>query len=121
MMNPRMRPFLALLAVAGAVALAAAANAVVGTWQLVSDSPGGEQYNWTLVLKEDEGKLVGTLTGGPGSYTLLEPKLEGETFTCKVTIEEQTYAIQAKIAGGKFDGTWKGPGSQGTIKGSKQA
>jgi hypothetical protein len=120
-MDRRIRLSLALLALTGAVALAAAANAVVGTWQLVSDSPGGEQYNWTLVLKEDEGKLSGTMTGGPGAYTLLEPKLEGETFTFKVTIDEQTYSIQAKISGGKFDGTWKGPGSQGTIKGTKQA
>lgn len=111
---------LAWLVLTGMAALAAASSAV-GTWQLVSDSPGGQQYSWTLVLKEDEGKLAGTLTGGPGSYTLLEPKVEGEIFTCKVTIEEQTYSIQAKISNGRFDGTWKGPGSQGTIKGTKQA
>jgi len=106
----------------GLAALAlAAGNAVVGTWQLVSDSPGGEQYTWTMVIKEENGKLSGTLTGGPGQYPLLDPKVEGDTFTCKLTIDEQTYAIQAKISDGKFDGTWKGPTSQGIIKGAKQS
>ena len=119
-MEQRIRLSLLLLALTCAMAFAAAADSAVGTWQLVSDSPGGEQYTWTLVLKEDGGKLAGTLTGGPGSFPLAEPKLDGETFTCKVTIDEQTYSIQAKISDGKFDGTWKGPGSQGTIKGTKQ-
>jgi len=110
-----------MLLVVVAAVLLAAGNAVVGTWQVVSDSPGGEQYTWTLVVKDEGGKLSGTLTGGPGQFPLIEPKLEGDTFTCKVTVDEVTYAIQSKITGSKFDGTWKGPGSQGTIKGSKQS
>jgi len=116
----RMRLSIALVALAGA-ALLAAGNAAVGTWQLTSDSPGGEQYTWKLVIQEAEGKLSGILAGGPGQFPLLEPKLEGDTFTFKITIEEQTYSIQSKISGDKFDGTWKGPGSQGTIKGTKQS
>ena len=114
-MHRRMTLLLSLAAV-----LLAVGNALVGTWQLTSDSPGGEQYAWTLVVKEENGKLSGTLTGGPGQYPLLEPKLEGETFTCKVTIDERAYVVQAKISGGKFDGTWKGPASQGTVKGAKK-
>ena len=112
---------LVLLTLTGAAALAAPGNAAVGAWQVVSDSPGGEQYTWTLVIKEDDAKLSGTLTGGPGSFPLLEPKMEGDIFTCKVTIDEAIYAIQAKISGAKFDGAWKGPSSQGTIKGTKQS
>lgn len=119
-MHRRMALHVILAALTSAVVLAAD-SAAVGTWQLVSDSPGGEQYTWTLVIKDENGKLSGTLSGGPGQYPVLEPKLEGEVFTCKVTIDEQTYAIQARIADNKFDGTWKGPGSQGTIKGKKQS
>jgi hypothetical protein len=119
-MHRRMALVVVLLALAGA-ALLAADNAAVGTWQLTSDSPGGEQYAWTLVIKGENGKLSGTLSGGPGQFPLLDPKMEGEAFTCKITIDETTYAIQAKISGNKFDGTWKGPASQGMIKGTKQA
>jgi hypothetical protein len=109
-----------MILVAVAAVLLAAGNAVVGTWKVVSDSPDGTQYNWTLVVKEEGGRLSGALTGSMGQFPLIEPRLEGDTFTCKVTVEETTYAIQSTITGDKFDGVWKGAASQGTIKGSKQ-
>jgi len=113
--------FLALLAVASAGMAVAAEKAVVGNWQVVSDSPSGEQYQWKLAIKEEDGKLSGTISGGPGQFPLLDLKYEGSTFTCKVTIDERTYAIEVKVTGNTFEGTWKGPSSQGTLKGTKQA
>ena len=56
-MHRRMTFLLSLAAV-----LLAVGNALVGTWQLISDSPGGEQYAWTLVVKEENGNLSGRIT-----------------------------------------------------------
>jgi hypothetical protein len=120
-MHRRIMLIAMLAALASAGAAMAAENAVVGLWQVVSDSPGGEQYQWKLEIKEEDGKLSGSLSGGPGQFPLLEPKFEDGTLTFKVTIEEQTYAIQMKVTGAKIEGTWKGPSSQGTMKGSKQS
>jgi hypothetical protein len=120
-MHRRIMLIVTLAALASAGAAVAAENAVAGTWQVVSDSPGGEQYNWKLEIKEENGKLSGTLAGSPGQFALLDLRFENDTLTCKVTIDEQTYAIQMKVDGAKIDGTWKGPSSQGTIKGNKQA
>jgi len=119
-MHRSMRLLAALAALAGAMVLAAD-KPVVGTWEAFSDSPGGEQYKWTLVVKQGDGKLSGTISGGPGQYPLLDPNMEGDTFTCKITIEEQTYTIQVKVTGSKFEGIWKSPASQGAIKGTKQS
>ncbi len=118
-MNRAPFAILALL-FSGLFLLAAADNAIVGTWDLVSDSPDGEQYKWTLTVKEESGKLSGVLTGSPGQFPLADLRMDGNTFTCKVTVEGQTYTVEAKISGTKLDGTWKGSTSQGFLKGSKQ-
>ncbi|MEK7409165.1 MAG: hypothetical protein AAB225_29230 [Acidobacteriota bacterium] len=104
-----------------ALLLAAADKPIVGAWKAVTDSPDGEQYTWTVVVKEEDGKLTGTMTGGPGQFPLVDAKLDGDLFTFKVVVEEQTYAIEVKVAGTAIEGTWKGPGSKGFIKGTKQS
>jgi hypothetical protein len=104
-----------------AAALAAAEKPVVGSWQCVSDSPDGEQYRWTVTVKETDGKLSGIISGAPGEYPMVDPQFDNGVFTFKVQIEGQTYTIEAKISGDKLDGVWKGATSQGVIKGTKQS
>lgn len=99
----------------------AAAESIVGSWQLLTDSPDGEEYRWTMTVKEAGGELSGTLTGGPGEFPLLEPKFDGERFTCKVRVEQQVYEVQATVSGNKLEGSWKGAGSQGFVKGTRQS
>jgi hypothetical protein len=88
---------------------------------LITESPGGEQMRLTLVVKEEGGKLSGMISGGIGQFPLVDPKQEGDTFTCKVSIEEQTYTVQGKVSGTKFEGGWKGGGAEGVIKGTKES
>jgi hypothetical protein len=97
-----------------------AANAAVGTWDVISAVDGGDDMNWKLVIKEDAGKLAGTISGEQGDFTLEDVKLEGETLTFKVTIDEQIYLTEAKISGAKLDGVFKGTGVKGTLKGTRQ-
>ena len=109
-----------LLAFAG---LAAADRPVVGTWELISDSPAGDQYTWTLIVTEEQGRLAGKLRGGPPphEFALIEPNAKGEQFTFRMEIQGETYVVDATVSGATFDGTWKGGNSKGLMKGKKQA
>ncbi len=98
----------------------AADNPVVGTWDLVSTGAGGEEMTWKLVVKEDGGKLSGTLTGDPGEFPLVDPKLEGNKFTFQVTLDQVTYSVESKVSGKKLEGTYKGSEAEGKVAGTKQ-
>lgn len=117
-----MRTLLSLmLAIALAAALAAAQKEVVGSWQCISDSPDGGQYRWTVVVKQENGKLSGTISGAPGEFVMQDARYEDGVFSFKVQIEGEVYVVEARISGDKLEGTWKGGSSQGVIKGTKQS
>ena len=103
----------------GSVAAWAADNPVVGTWDVVGTDDAGQTANWTLIVKDDGGKLGGTLSGDPGEFTLVDAMLMGNSFTFKVVVNEATYSVETTIDGGKFDGKYKGPEAAGTLKGTK--
>ena len=79
----------------------------------------GQTANWTLTVKDDGGKLGGTLSGDPGEFALVDAKLDGNAFTFKVIVNEATYTVETTIDGKKFDGKYKGPEAAGTLKGTK--
>jgi hypothetical protein len=110
-----------MLVVLGCAAGWAADNPVVGTWDCTSVDDAGQSATWTMVVKEANGSLTGTLSGDPGEFAMVEPKLDGDTFTFKVVVNEVSYAIEAKIDGKKLDGKYKGAESNGTLKGTKQS
>lgn len=101
--------------------LVAAEKPAVGTWQCVSDSPDGSQYSWAVVVKEEGGKLTGTISGAPGEFVMEDIRFEAGVLTFKVRIEGDVYTIEARIQGDSLEGTWKGPSSQGVIKGSRRS
>jgi hypothetical protein len=111
--------FLTVLLFASAVVWAAD-NAVVGTWDVVGTDDAGQTANWTLVVKDDGGKLGGTLSGDPGEFALVDAKLDGNSFTFKVIVNEATYTVETTIDGTKFDGKYKGPEAAGALKGTKK-
>lgn len=114
-------PIAFLVTLLAILPLAAAQSSVVGNWQCVSDSPDGGQYTWAVVVKEEGGKLTGTISGAPGEYQMEDVRFEGGVLTFKVRIEGDVYAIEARIQGDQLEGTWKGPSSQGVIKGSRKS
>lgn len=117
-----MRAFCLLLMTLLAAALVVAADKpVVGNWHCVSDSPDGGQYSWAVVVKEEGGRLMGTISGAPGEFQMEDVRFEGGVLTFKVRIEGDLYKIEARIQGDTLDGTWKGPSSQGVIKGSRRS
>jgi hypothetical protein len=93
----------------------------VGNWDCVSSAPGGGEIKWTLTVKEVDGKLACTLATEDGEIPLDDVKYENNVLTFKVNRGEGTYDVTLKFEGDKLDGTWKGNGETGAIKGSKRA
>jgi hypothetical protein len=107
---------MALLACAAALAADCPA---VGTWTIISTN--GEETQWTMKVTEQDGKLAGTLSGDPGEFPLVDPKMDGDAFSFRVTVGDAEYTVQTKIAGKKLEGSYKGGGIEGTLKGDKQS
>ena len=110
-----------LLGSFGAVVTRAADNAVVGTWDAVGTDEAGQSSNWTLTVKDDGGKLAGVLSGDPGEFPIVDAKVDGNSFTFKVVVNEATYTVETTLDGNKFDGKYKGPEGGGTLKGTKRS
>jgi hypothetical protein len=102
------------------VAAWAADNPVVGTWDVVSTDDSGQPTNWTLTVKDDGGKLSGTLSGDMGELAIVDAKLDGNMFSFKVVVNEASYVTEGTVDGKKFDGKFKGPEAAGTVKGTKR-
>ncbi len=99
----------------------AADNPVVGKWDAISNDGSGEELKWTLTVNETEGKLSGMLSGGPGDVPLVDPKLEGNAFTFKISINSNCLAeFKLKVEGKKLEGTFSCPEVSGTFKGTKK-
>jgi hypothetical protein len=112
--------WLGMLLVGAGLAMAAD-HPAVGTWQVTSKTDSGEEYTWKMIIKNEDGKLTGVLSGEMGDFQLADLKYENDTLSFKVQIEDQSYATEAKIAGNKLDGTFKGTGASGTLTGTRQS
>ncbi len=106
--------------------LAQTNNPIIGKWACKSVDEKGMEASWTMLVKEDQGKLTGYIEGaepGADQIPLVEPTLEGSTFTFKVVINpEEIVTISGKVAGDKFAGKFTGKASgTGSFSGKKQA
>lgn len=110
-----------LFASVGSVISWAADNPAIGTWDAVGTDEAGQSSNWTLTVKDDGGKLAGTLSGDPGEFPIVDAKVDGNMLSFKVVVNEATYTVEATIDGAKFDGKYKGPEAAGTLKGTKRS
>jgi hypothetical protein len=67
------------------------------------------------------GKLKAEVEYAGARHAVSEESLEGDVLKLKVMYQGILYALQARIANGTFEGTWKGPGNSGTITGKKRS
>ncbi len=100
---------------------AATDNPVVGKWDLTATDSEGNVSSWVLAVEEKEGTLSGSLTGTEGTFELVDPRLDGRTFTFKVMVNGQTYLAETRINGKRLEGKYKGPDVSGTLKADKQS
>jgi hypothetical protein len=121
-----MRAFILLFAIVlcGFVPCPAADNPAMGKWNCTSADATGTRITWTLLVKQENGKLSGSLLGeNSEELPLIEPAVEGRTFTFKLRINaEETVEVKVEIDGDKFDGKFQGKQSgTGTFQGTRQA
>jgi hypothetical protein len=112
---------IAALLVACLFALTAAAQdykSLLGKWQMTSETDG-DPVNWTLVIKDVNGK--------PGVFLTLEDAeqpakgvvYEGGVLKFKAPYEGEDYDVELKLAADKLEGTWSGAGDSGKTSGTR--
>jgi hypothetical protein len=95
-------------------------SAADGKWRFTATDNQGNDSQWVLELKTQDGKLTGTLSGDQGTLPLIDPKADDTSITFKVTVNDQTYSVDLKIDGDKLEGKFTGEEASGTIKGTRE-
>ncbi len=100
---------------------AASANPAVGKWNCSSIGENGTKLSWTLMVTEDAGKLAAMATLDGTEMPLLDPKIEGNTLTFKLRVNDQEVVFfELQIDGHKLTGRFEGKDSgRATITGTK--
>ncbi len=93
-------------------------KALAGKWNMISETDG-DPVNWTLVLKEDGGKLTATLESPDGEVVAKDFSYESGVIKFKAPYDDEDYDIELKLVGEKLDGTWSGNGNSGKTSGTR--
>ncbi len=117
---------MALIAVgvlaAGAMRLKAAdASTFVGTWDCSSETSAGDEFKFTLTIREQDGKLSATAESEQGTIPISAIELGEEGATFKASVNDQDFVVKIKVNGSEMNGTWSGGDDNGTLKGAKRA
>jgi hypothetical protein len=111
---------LSLVALTAFAALAKADDVkATGTWDLVADTPNGQMPS-VLTLKTVDGKLKAEIEMAGVKQEVSDESLAGDVLKLKMTYEGVLYAIEGKIKGDTFEGTWDGNGVSGGLKGTRR-
>jgi hypothetical protein len=109
----------AILAVILAGALTAAGVAA-GAWDCTAMTPDGEALKFTLTIQEEGGRIAGTIADARGATQIVAPKLEDSKLIFKTDYDGATYTLELKISGDTLEGTYKGDGASGQVKGARK-
>jgi hypothetical protein len=112
---------LSLIALCGCAAVWAGGNPAVGKWNCNSVGENGAKLSWTLVVVEEGGHLAATATLDGTDMPLLEPKVDGNTLTFKLRVNDQeVVSFELQIDGDKLTGRFEGKDSgKATITGAR--
>ncbi len=92
--------------------------ALTGKWNMTSET-NDDSVHWTLVVKDEHGKLTGFLTTDESQQPAKDFKYDAGVITFKAPYQGQDYDIQLRLIGEKLDGTWSGGGDSGRTTGTK--
>jgi hypothetical protein len=99
-----------------------AASPVGGDWKVSTTGPDGSPLKLVLTLKQEQGKWSGQIVIEEYAMNvpLTDIKVDGGSFTCNVPTGNGTYAIEAKVADEKLEGTSTGPdGTKNRMTGTR--
>jgi uncharacterized cupredoxin-like copper-binding protein len=109
----------AILAVILAGALSAAGVAA-GAWDCAAMTPDGAALKFTLTIQEEGGRIAGTIGDARETTKIVDPKIEDSKLIFKTDYDGATYTLELKISGDKLEGTYKGDGASGQVKGARK-
>lgn len=92
---------------------------LAGKWNMVSVTPDGDQLNWVLQVKHENGTYTATIDGEDGSNPAKDFRVENGKVHFRTTYQDQDYDIDLTVEENKLVGTWSGNGDSGETKGTK--
>ena len=93
-------------------------KALIGKWNMTSETDG-DPVNWTLVLKESDGKLTGVLSSDQGEMPAKDFTFVDGVLKFTAPYQGEDYDIELKATPEKLDGTWSGGGGSGKTSGTR--
>lgn len=87
-------------------ALSALAADVTGQWALAAKDPDGNVIKAVLTLKQDGGKLSGTIGVAEGGVPLTDVEFKDNTLTCRLTYHDTPVKLSLKLDGDKMSGVF---------------
>ncbi|MBZ5586225.1 MAG: hypothetical protein LAQ30_29385 [Acidobacteriia bacterium] len=116
-----MKTLLSFLAILLFSAVLFAAENPTGTWDCTATPSNGGTIKVSLVVKNADGKLAGSVqVEGGEELPISEAKVDGASFTFKIQINGEPYTIDVKLAGGKLSGKYRGSEASGTLEGTRK-
>ena len=100
-------------------AVFAAETPVDGKWTCTNIQPTGQESPWSLMIREDGGKLTGSLTDGEADVQLSKIKLAGSVLSFRFYINAKPYLFEGTIRGTRLEGKYSGPEAAGTLRCSR--
>jgi len=100
-------------------AVCAAETTVDGKWNCTNIQPTGQESPWSLLIREDGGKLIGSLTDGEADVQLSKVRLAGTVFSFRFYINAKPYTFEGKIDGARLEGKYSGAEAAGTLRCSR--
>ena len=94
-------------------------NSLLGKWNMTSETDS-DPVNWTLVLKEEEGKLKAFLTTDDGEQATKNFTYKDGVIRFEAPYQGEYYEVELKAKDNKLDGTWSGGGNSGRTTGVKE-
>jgi hypothetical protein len=92
---------------------------LIGKWNMTSESSEGDPVEWTLILKQSEGKLTAGLATAEGEQPAKDLTFADGVLKFKAPYQGSDYDIELKATADKLDGTWSGGGDSGKTSGTK--
>jgi hypothetical protein len=113
--------FVSLIAMFACAAVWAAGNPALGKWNCSSLGENGARLSWALVVTQDAGQLAATVTLDGSDISLLDPKVDGDTLTFKLRVNDhEVVSFELHIDGDKLTGVFEGKESgKATITGAR--
>jgi hypothetical protein len=99
-------------------ALAQDYKTLLGKWSMTAETDG-DPVAWTLVLKENDGRLTAVLGTEEGAPAVKDFTYTNGVLKFKVPYQGEYYDIELKANGEKLDGKWSGKGDSGKTSGVK--